>query len=66
MSELENKHLTKSLGPFCLEKWSKTTKKSFFMLLLAICAPPDGHKKVHKHPQAGGIYGPMSKIKNKP
>jgi hypothetical protein len=30
MSEHKNKLLTKSLGPFHLEKWSKTTRKSVF------------------------------------
>jgi hypothetical protein len=33
---------------------------------LAIWAAPNGHKKVHKGPQVGRMYGPMSKIKNKP
>jgi hypothetical protein len=32
MSKLENKPLTKLLGPFLLEKLSETTKKQVFML----------------------------------
>jgi hypothetical protein len=30
MYKLENKPLTKSIGPFFKEKWSKTTAKQFF------------------------------------
>jgi hypothetical protein len=31
-----------------------------------IWAPPNQLKKVHKGPQVGGMYGPMSKPKKKP
>jgi hypothetical protein len=39
MSKLRNNPLTKILGPFFLEKWSKTTKKQVFLAFLAICGP---------------------------
>jgi hypothetical protein len=32
----------------------------------ALWAPPNRPKKVHKHPQVGKVYGPMSKLKKAP
>jgi hypothetical protein len=37
-----------------------------FLLFGAIWAPPNVLEKVDKGPQVGGMYGPMSKVKNKP
>jgi hypothetical protein len=71
MFKLKNNPLTKSLGPFFQEKWSKTTRKQgFFMLFFfyhfeAIRVPQNGPKKVNKGPPVGMMYGPMSKLKNK-
>jgi hypothetical protein len=54
MSKLKNKPLTKSYGPFCKEKWSKTARKHVFYAVFgqvgAIRAPPNGSKKVDKGP----------------
>jgi hypothetical protein len=66
MSKLEDKPLTKSLGPFLQEKWSKTARNYFSMQFGGIWAPPNGRKKVHKGLQVGQIYVSMSKLKNKP
>jgi hypothetical protein len=38
----------------------------FFGAIWGFLGTPDGLKKVDKGPQVGGIYGPMSKLKNKP
>jgi hypothetical protein len=52
MSELKNKCLIKSLGPFLYEKRSKTTRKQvfyfFFSLFMVIWAPPNGPKNLLK------------------
>jgi hypothetical protein len=37
-----------------------------FVFWGAIWAPPNQPKKVNKGPQVGSLYGPMSKLKNKP
>jgi hypothetical protein len=70
MYTIKNKPLTKSLGPFFKEKWSKTSAKQVFYPVFyhfgAIWAPPNGPKKERKGPQVGGMYDPMSKHKNKP
>jgi hypothetical protein len=71
MSKLKNKPLTKSLCPFFWEKWSKTTGKMFFfyaafVFFRAIWAPQNQPKKVSKGFQVGRMYGPMSKLRNKP
>jgi hypothetical protein len=39
MTKLKNESLAKLLGPFFLEKWSKTTRKQVFMLFLVILEP---------------------------
>jgi hypothetical protein len=70
MSKLKNKPLTKSIGPFLQEKWSKTTRKQFFYAVFghfgAIWASPSGSKKVHKALQVDWMYSPMSKHRNRP
>jgi hypothetical protein len=70
MSKLKNKLLTKSLGPFFGEKGSKTTRKLFsyaaFVFFGAIWALPNQPKKVPKGLKVGDMYGPMSKLENKP
>jgi hypothetical protein len=71
MSKHKNKPLTKSLGPFLRDKWSNTTRKQdlywvFFAHFRAIWASPNGSKKVHKGLQINGMYGPMSKHRNRP
>jgi hypothetical protein len=70
MSKHKNKPLTKSLGPFLQEKWSKTTRKQVFYAVFghfgAIGAFPNGSKKVHKGLQVDGMYGPISKHRNRP
>jgi hypothetical protein len=38
----------------------------FLCCFLAVWATPNGPRKVHKGPQVGGMYGLMSKNKNKP
>jgi hypothetical protein len=55
MSKLKNKQLTKLLGPLFKAKWSKTTRKKFFLNVL-------GHFGVSKGPQVGKMYGLMSKF----
>jgi hypothetical protein len=57
MSTLENKPLTKLVGPFIWEKLSKTSRKQVFMLFVfhfgAIWATkmdPNRYSKVHKWP----------------
>jgi hypothetical protein len=72
MCKLKNKPLTKFLGLFFKEKRSETTRKQVFMLGFfslhfgAILVPLNGSKKVPKHLLVGGMYGPLSKLKNKP
>jgi hypothetical protein len=70
MSKHKNKPLTKSIGPFLQEKWSKTTRKQVFYAVFghfkAIWASPNGSKKVHKALQVSGMYIPMSKHRNRP
>jgi hypothetical protein len=36
VSDLKNKPLTKSLGPFFWEKWSETTRKQLFQQFMVI------------------------------
>jgi hypothetical protein len=70
ISKLKNKPLTKLLGPYFYEKWSKTTRKQvsmrFFGHFGAIWAPPNRPIKVPKGPQVGRIYGPMFRLRIKP
>jgi hypothetical protein len=41
-------------------------KKIVFYAFFGHLGPLNGPKKIHKGPQVGGMYGPMSKLKNKP
>jgi hypothetical protein len=64
MSKFKNKPLTKLLGPFFKEKWSKTTRNRFLGCFLfhfeAIWASSNGPKKVFQGPQVDKTYGRMS------
>ena len=67
MSKHKNKPLSKLLGPFFQEKWSKTTRKQiFYAVFRDFWAPPNGPKKIDKGPQVSRMYGLMSELKNKP
>jgi hypothetical protein len=70
MSELENKPLTKLIGPFFQEKLSETTSKKGFYAVFshvgAIWALPNGPKKVPEGLQVGRTYGLMSGLKKNP
>jgi hypothetical protein len=67
MSKHKNKLLTKSLGLFFQEKWSKTTRKQVFYAVFGhFGAAPNGTKKIHKGLQVSKMYGLMSELKNKP
>jgi hypothetical protein len=66
VSEFKNGHLTKSVGLYIWEKWSKTAQKWVFILVWGIWACPIGPKKVLEGPQVGGMYVPMSKLENRP
>jgi hypothetical protein len=65
VSKFENGLLTKSIGLFLKEKWSKTARKWVFMLFWGIWAPPIRPKKVHKGSQVNWMYVAMSKFENK-
>ena len=61
--KLEYRPLTKSIGPFLQEKWSKSTRNYFFfMLFWGFWAPPNGPKKVHKGPRVDRMYGLVSQL----
>jgi hypothetical protein len=70
MSKHKNNPLTKSLRPLLYDKWTKTTKKTFFMLFLVILEPfwhPQmDPKRVYKGLQMIKMCGSLSKFKNKP
>jgi hypothetical protein len=70
LSELKNKPLTKSLDPFLLGETIQNNQKTGFLYPFW---PFWGHLGIPKWTQKGtqrlkvaGIYGPMSKLKNKP
>jgi hypothetical protein len=69
LSKLENKPLTKLLGPFFQENCLKQPENKYFMLVFfyfgVTQAPPNRPKKVPKGLQVGRTYGPMSKLKRK-
>jgi hypothetical protein len=51
MSKLDDKPLTKSLGPFFKKKWSETTRKLFFYATLCFSGPFGHPKSTQKGPQ---------------
>jgi hypothetical protein len=70
LSELKNKPHTKSLGPFLLGETIQNNRKTGFLYRFL---PFWGHLGTLKWTQKGtqrlqvaGMYGPMSKLKNKP
>jgi hypothetical protein len=68
MSELKDKPLTESLGPFLKEKRSKKPETRFSISFLAILGSfghPQIDPKIYSKSQVGEIYGAMSKLKNK-
>jgi hypothetical protein len=67
MSGLEKRPPNQIVRPIFLGEMVQNNQKIvYFMLFLAIWAPPNGPKKVHKGPQVGGMYGTMSELENRP
>jgi hypothetical protein len=54
------------IRPIALGEMIQNNQNKVVMLVLAIVAPPNGHKRVCKGPQMSLMYGPLSKLEIKP
>jgi hypothetical protein len=70
LSELKNKPLTKLLGPFLLEETIQNNQKTSFVYCFwpfwGYLGTPKWTQKGTQRLQVAEMYGPMSKLKNKP
>jgi hypothetical protein len=66
MSKHKNKPVTKSLGSFFQEKWSKTTRKQVSLLFFTILGDPQTDQMDRQRRASGRDVWPNIEAKNKP